>query len=210
MTRARSTGRSPVRPLDGRILGLWSCSLASARRPRARRTGDAGRLRALRRGPLAGREGARRLPRDVRRGFPRGRAGSQDHRADEASSPNSCARSGSTSTARSPRSASSAGARSRRNGPQPLRPWSGPTGCRGRSSSASGAWRPISARFTGSIYVVRALATLAYTRYRGDFFREELLTALQILGSRTISTATRCSAPGPAPWVRPSSCRRVS
>ncbi|MBZ6077384.1 lytic murein transglycosylase [Microvirga puerhi] len=35
--------------------------------------------------------------------------------------------------------------------------------------------------FTGSIYVVRALATLAYTRYRGDFFKDELLTALQIL-----------------------------
>ena len=35
--------------------------------------------------------------------------------------------------------------------------------------------------FTGSISVVRALATLAYTGYRGDFFREELLTALQIL-----------------------------
>lgn len=35
--------------------------------------------------------------------------------------------------------------------------------------------------FTGSIYVVRALATLAYTRYRGDFFRQELLTALEIL-----------------------------
>src|SRR5918993_2926333 len=35
--------------------------------------------------------------------------------------------------------------------------------------------------FTGSIYAVRALATLAYNGYRGDFFREELLTALQIL-----------------------------
>ncbi|QFU15410.1 lytic murein transglycosylase [Microvirga thermotolerans] len=35
--------------------------------------------------------------------------------------------------------------------------------------------------FTGSIYVIRALATLAYTRYRGDFFKDELLTALQIL-----------------------------
>jgi membrane-bound lytic murein transglycosylase B len=35
--------------------------------------------------------------------------------------------------------------------------------------------------FTGSIYVVRALATLAYTGYRGDFFRGELITALQIL-----------------------------
>ena len=35
--------------------------------------------------------------------------------------------------------------------------------------------------FTGSMDVIRALATLAYTRYRGDFFRDELLTALQIL-----------------------------
>ena len=35
--------------------------------------------------------------------------------------------------------------------------------------------------FTGSIYAIRALATLAYTRYRGDFFKDELLTALQIL-----------------------------
>ena len=36
-------------------------------------------------------------------------------------------------------------------------------------------------RFTGNVYVVRALATLAFVRYRGDFFRNELLTALQIL-----------------------------
>jgi lytic murein transglycosylase len=35
--------------------------------------------------------------------------------------------------------------------------------------------------FTGNIYAIRALATLAYTGYRGDFFREELLTALMIL-----------------------------
>src|SRR3954470_20804687 len=35
--------------------------------------------------------------------------------------------------------------------------------------------------FTGSIYAVRALATLAYTGYRDGFFKEELLTALQIL-----------------------------
>jgi lytic murein transglycosylase len=35
--------------------------------------------------------------------------------------------------------------------------------------------------FTGSIYAIRALATLAYTGYRGDFFKEELLTALRIL-----------------------------
>lgn len=41
--------------------------------------------------------------------------------------------------------------------------------------------------FTGSIYAVRALATLAYTGYRGEFFREELLTALQILEEEHVS-----------------------
>jgi lytic murein transglycosylase len=40
--------------------------------------------------------------------------------------------------------------------------------------------------FTGSIYAVRALATLAYTGYRSDFFRDELLTALQILEAEHI------------------------
>jgi membrane-bound lytic murein transglycosylase B len=35
--------------------------------------------------------------------------------------------------------------------------------------------------FTGGEYAIRALATLAFARYRGDFFREELLEALQIL-----------------------------
>jgi lytic murein transglycosylase len=43
--------------------------------------------------------------------------------------------------------------------------------------------------FTGSIYAVRALATLAYTGYRSDFFREELLTALQILEGEHIDRA---------------------
>ncbi|WP_246215892.1 lytic murein transglycosylase [Microvirga makkahensis] len=41
--------------------------------------------------------------------------------------------------------------------------------------------------FTGSIYAVRALATLAYTGYRGDFFKKELLDALQILEEEHIS-----------------------
>lgn len=35
--------------------------------------------------------------------------------------------------------------------------------------------------FTGSMYAVRSLATLAYERYRGDFFRGELLTALEMM-----------------------------
>jgi membrane-bound lytic murein transglycosylase B len=35
--------------------------------------------------------------------------------------------------------------------------------------------------FTGNLDVIRSLATLAYKRYRDDFFREELLIALQIL-----------------------------
>jgi len=43
--------------------------------------------------------------------------------------------------------------------------------------------------FTGSIYVIRALATLAYTGYRDDFFRDELLIALQILEEDHIDRA---------------------
>ncbi len=35
--------------------------------------------------------------------------------------------------------------------------------------------------FAGSDNVIRALATLAYAHYRGDYFRDELLAALQIL-----------------------------
>ena len=35
--------------------------------------------------------------------------------------------------------------------------------------------------FSGGEYVIRSLATLAYVRYRGDFFKDELLTALVIL-----------------------------
>ena len=44
-------------------------------------------------------------------------------------------------------------------------------------------------RFTGNVDVVRALATLAFVRYRGDFFRTELLTALQILQQNHIDRA---------------------
>jgi membrane-bound lytic murein transglycosylase B len=35
--------------------------------------------------------------------------------------------------------------------------------------------------FTGGFPVIRSLATLAHARYRGDFFRDELLGALQVL-----------------------------
>jgi membrane-bound lytic murein transglycosylase B len=35
--------------------------------------------------------------------------------------------------------------------------------------------------FTGSMPVIQSLATLAYTRYRGDFFRNELLVALEMI-----------------------------
>lgn len=44
-------------------------------------------------------------------------------------------------------------------------------------------------RFTGNVYVVRALATLAFVRYRGDFFRNELLAALQILEQNHVARA---------------------
>jgi membrane-bound lytic murein transglycosylase B len=42
-------------------------------------------------------------------------------------------------------------------------------------------------RFTGNIPAVRALATLAFIGYRGDFFRNELLAALEILEQRHVS-----------------------
>jgi lytic murein transglycosylase len=44
-------------------------------------------------------------------------------------------------------------------------------------------------RFTGNTYVVRALATLAFIRYRGDYFRRELLTALDILEENHIAAS---------------------
>ncbi|HEV2558135.1 MAG TPA: lytic murein transglycosylase [Microvirga sp.] len=43
--------------------------------------------------------------------------------------------------------------------------------------------------FTGSMYAVQSLATLAFTGYRADFFRKELITALQILEQDHIDRA---------------------
>jgi lytic murein transglycosylase len=43
--------------------------------------------------------------------------------------------------------------------------------------------------FAGSDNVIRALATLAYAHYRGDYFRDELLAALQILQEGDIAPA---------------------
>ncbi len=44
--------------------------------------------------------------------------------------------------------------------------------------------------FTGNNYVIRALATLAYNRYRGDYFRSELLAALRILDEGHVAPAS--------------------
>jgi membrane-bound lytic murein transglycosylase B len=43
--------------------------------------------------------------------------------------------------------------------------------------------------FAGSDNVIRALATLAYAHYRGDYFKDELLNALQILEEGDIAPA---------------------
>jgi membrane-bound lytic murein transglycosylase B len=43
--------------------------------------------------------------------------------------------------------------------------------------------------FAGSDNVIRALASLAYARYRGDYFKDELLAALQILEDGDIAPA---------------------
>jgi membrane-bound lytic murein transglycosylase B len=42
---------------------------------------------------------------------------------------------------------------------------------------------------TGSKDVIRALASLAYVKYRGDFFKDQLLTALEILERREVARA---------------------
>ena len=63
--------------------------------------------------------------------------------------------------------------------------------------------------FEGADYVIRSLASLAYVKYQGDYFRSELIAALAILEEGDIAPAI-CWAPGPAPWARPSSCRRAS
>ena len=43
--------------------------------------------------------------------------------------------------------------------------------------------------YVGSNNVIRALATLAYVRFRGDYFRDELLSALVILEHGDIAPA---------------------
>ena len=43
--------------------------------------------------------------------------------------------------------------------------------------------------FQGSSYVVRELASLAYIRFRGDYFRDELISALEILQAGDVSAA---------------------
>ncbi|WP_246731635.1 lytic murein transglycosylase [Methylocapsa sp. S129] len=43
--------------------------------------------------------------------------------------------------------------------------------------------------FAGSDYVIRALASLAYVHYRGDYFKDELIAALQILEEGDITPA---------------------
>ncbi|WP_245572846.1 lytic murein transglycosylase [Lichenihabitans psoromatis] len=43
--------------------------------------------------------------------------------------------------------------------------------------------------FAGNDYVVRSLATLAYQRYRGNYFRKELIAALVILQERNVDPA---------------------
>ena len=43
--------------------------------------------------------------------------------------------------------------------------------------------------FAGNDYVIRSLATLAYERYRGDYFRRELIAALAILQAGHIDPA---------------------
>ena len=62
----------------------------------------------------------------------------------------------------------------------------------------------------GDLSTIRCLATLAYARYRGDYFRKELLDALDILqeGSRHVGRDARVL--GGVRWARRNSCRLPS
>jgi membrane-bound lytic murein transglycosylase B len=62
--------------------------------------------------------------------------------------------------------------------------------------------------FTGSIYAIRALSTLAYTIAPTSSGRN--CSPPSRSWNRSMWTAPRCWAPGPAPWARPSSCLRAS
>ena len=64
--------------------------------------------------------------------------------------------------------------------------------------------------FAGGDSVIRSLTSLAFAHYHEDYFRAELIAALQILEEGDISRRGACWAPGPARWARRSSCRRAS
>lgn len=61
----------------------------------------------------------------------------------------------------------------------------------------------------GDLSTIRCLATLAYARYRGDYFRKELLDALDILQAGHIAPGEMRGSWAGA-WARLSSCRRPS
>ncbi len=62
----------------------------------------------------------------------------------------------------------------------------------------------------GQNNAIRALATLAYNRYRGTSSARSSLNALVILESGIRHPAKDGRAPGPAPWATPSSCPRAT
>ena len=75
--------------------------------------------------------------------------------------------------ARSSRSTARPSTRSRR-----------PTASTATSSPRSGAWSPTTARMVGDRPVIRSTATLACIGRRQDYFRDEFLSALEILAAR--------------------------
>jgi len=61
----------------------------------------------------------------------------------------------------------------------------------------------------GDRSVLQSTATLACVGRRQNYFRDEFLTALEIL-TTAICAPSRCAAPGPVPSDRRNSCRRPS
>ena len=199
--------------------GARSPALPPAAAAKGRRSQGGGQIAAAYRGqtgpppsascrrPLAARRRARRLPQDLRRRVRRvtfdPEVVAQTEDQPEFVQSIWAIFAAAVSPERVDRAAPGAKARLARQGRQGL--W---RRCRASHGSLGAGDR--FGDFSGDDSVFRALASLAFVHFQGDYFRDELLAALAILAGRRCRRRARCAAPGRARWARRSSCRRAS
>ena len=143
-----------------------------------RRRGEFSRLS---RRAVAARRPAQRAARHVRRPDRRPDAGPADHGPDGFASPNSPSRSGTISISWSARRGSPTAARSWRSTRRRSTRSRRPTASTGISSPRSGASSSNYGTQIGDRSVIRSTATLACIGRRQNYFRDEFLSALEIL-----------------------------